>query len=263
MSELQAIWLGFVQGLTEFLPVSSSGHLVMAQELLGGRLQSGLVFEVALHVATLFAIVIFYRSRIGVLVVQALRFEAGAWRYIGKLVVATLPAVVVGLGLKDLIEGQFQTPAVSGVCLLLTGVILWTTRYTIPRAHLDEPGWLAAFLIGCAQAFAILPGISRSGTTVTVALALGVRAEKAAEFSFLMGIIAISGAAVLMLPDIESMPHELLPAIGLGGLAALISGVAAIWLFIRLLRRQSFHVFSFYTWGVGVLFLLWLSLRAA
>jgi undecaprenyl-diphosphatase len=261
MSELAALLLGIVQGLTEFLPVSSSGHLIISQELLGGRAQSGLLFEVALHVATLFAIVIFYHKRLTELAIGATRMDTGAWRYIGKLLVATIPAVVVGLTLKDLIQAQFQIPAVSGVCLLLTGAILWTTRRTIARAHAEEPSWIAAFLIGCAQAFAILPGISRSGTTVAVGLALGVRAEKAAEFSFLMGIIAIAGAAVLMLPEIEGASEALLTAIVIGSVAALVSGVAAIWLFIRLLRSQTFHVFSYYTWIVGALFLGWIMLR--
>lgn len=261
MNALESIWLGVVQGLTEFLPVSSSGHLVIFQELFGGGGQTGLAFEVALHVATLFAIVIFYRQRIFGLTRDTLRGDANAWRYVAKLIVATLPAVAVGLTLKDLIQEQFHLPWISGVCLLITGAILWTTRSTLPRANAEEPTFLAAFIIGCAQAFAILPGISRSGTTVAMALALGVRAERAAEFSFLMGIIAITGAAVLMLPDLEGASTDLLGAIALGSVAALIFGVIAIWLFIRLLKRQSFHLFSYYTWFAGTLFLGWLAVR--
>lgn len=264
MSVWDTIWsivLGTVQGLTEFLPVSSSGHLVISQELLGGRAQSGLLLEVVLHVATMFAIICFYYRRVYQLTVDVIRVDAVAWRYVAKLAVATVPAVIVGLTLKDLIQAQFALPAVSGVCLLITGVILWTTRWTLLKAERDEPGWLDALLIGCAQAFAILPGISRSGTTVAVALALGIRAEKAAEFSFLMGIIAITGAAVLMFPEIEGASEDLLGSMFLASVAALISGVLAIWLFVVLLRRKTFYVFSYYTWVAGALFLGWLWLR--
>ena len=261
MSTWEAIWLGIVQGLTEFLPVSSSGHLVIVQEIAGGRMQSGLLLEVVLHVATLAAIVIFYRLRILELTRSALRLRVAAYRYIGKHVVATLPAVAVGLTMKDIVQALFQLPAVSGACLLVTGLILWSTRKTIPLANRDEPTWIDAFIIGCAQAFAILPGISRSGTTVAAALALGIKAEKAAEFSFLMGIIAISGAAVLILPEIELMNEAVAATIGLGAAAALGSGIVAIWLFVKLLQRQTFHVFSFYTWTVGTLFLAWIALR--
>ena len=261
MSTIEALWLGIVQGLSEFLPVSSSGHLVIFQELLGGRSEAALLFEVGLHVATLVAIVIFYWRRILGLVLDACRGQADAWRYAMKLAVATLPALMVGLTLKDLIEAQFALPAVSGVCLLITGCILWTTRTTLPRASADEPSYIGALLIGCAQAFAILPGISRSGTTVATALALGVRADKAAEFSFLMGVIAITGAAVLMAPDIDRVDPALFTSIGIGALAALVSGVAAIWLFIKLLERKTFHAFSWYVWIVGALFLGWLAVR--
>ena len=261
MGTWEAFGLGIVQGLTEFLPVSSSGHLVIFQEVAGGRVQSGLILEVALHLATLAAIVIFYRRRVVELTLGTLRLRADACRYSGKLAVATLPAVAVGLTMKDLIQAQFQLPAVSGVCLLITGFILWSTRKTIPLADRDEPSWIGAFIIGCAQAFAILPGISRSGTTVAAGLALGVRPEKAAEFSFLMGIIAISGAAVLLLPGLESVDEGFITTIGLGSAAALVSGVLAIWLFVKLLRRQTFHLFSYYTWAVGALFLTWIALR--
>ncbi len=259
MSWLEALWLGIVQGLTEFLPVSSSGHLVVFQTLLGAGGHAGLVFEIALHVATLIAIAVFYRQRIANLIVGVVTREGASWRYVGKLALGTLPAVAVGLFLKDWVEAHFHSPVVSGLGLLLTGGILWTTRSTLSRAHDSEPGWGVALLIGCAQAFAIWPGVSRSGTTVATALALGLRAEKAAEFSFLLGIIAIAGAAVLTVPDLEGASAEALSALAVGSGAALVSGVAAIWLFIRLLRARVFHVFAYYTWAAGLAFLAWLA----
>jgi undecaprenyl-diphosphatase len=263
VSALEAFWLGIVQGLTEFLPVSSSGHLVMLETLLGVEGEGGLVFEVVVHVATLLAIVIFFRRRVSELVVGALRGDPDAWRYGCKLGVATVPAVAVGLLAKDAVERAFASPVVAGACLLVTGLVVWTTRATMKRAHGSEPSWLAALLIGCAQAVAILPGISRSGSTVAVALALGVAPLAAAEFSFLMGVVAIAGAAVLTLPDAAGFSPALLTGLGVGALAALVSGVAAIWLFVRLLEHRAFHVFAYYAWAVGALFLAWLAAGAA
>lgn len=260
MTGIEAAILGLVQGLTEFLPVSSSGHLVIVQALLGLQ-EKGLLFEVAVHVATLVSVLIFYRQRVASLALGVLSGRPEAWRYAGKLVVATLPAIAVVLAIGDFLEAQFDTPAVTGVCLLLTGAFLWTTRHTAPQAHIPEPGWGAAFAIGCAQAFAILPGISRSGTTVAAALALGVAPVAAAEFSFLMSVVAITGAAARMLLELEPLAPGQLPLLVAGGAVALVSGVAAIWLFVRLLRRQTFHHFAWYTWAIGAGFLGWLALQ--
>ena len=261
MEWLESIILGIVQGLTEFLPVSSSGHLVMAQELLGFEPGGGIVFEVAVHVATLVAILIFYQKRVRGLAFGALTGNADAWRYVGKLVVGTLPAVAIALFLRDFIEAVFDTPVVAGAMLLVTGFIVYSTRFTIGKASAAEPTWTQALLIGCAQAFAILPGISRSGSTVAMAIALGVTPLAAAEFSFLLGVIAMAGAAVLLLPEMASADAALLGSMLAGGTAALISGLAALVAFVWLLRSKRFFVFSWYAWVVGAGFLLWLGLR--
>jgi undecaprenyl-diphosphatase len=261
VSELEAVWLGIVQGLTEFLPVSSSGHLVLFDTLFGTEGEGGLVFEISVHVATLFAVVLFYRLRIFELASGALRGDADAWRYIGKLVVGTVPAGLIGVTFKDSIEQVLGAPWITGVCLIGTGFIVWSTRGRLESSRGAEPGWGAALLIGCAQAFALLPGISRSGSTVAAALALGVAPAAAAEFSFLLGVVAISGAAVLMLPDIAAAPPDLLTSVMLGGLAALISGLAALWMFVRMLRTNTFHLFAFYAWTVGSAFLAFVLLR--
>lgn len=261
MSDLQAFWLGIVQGLTEFLPVSSSGHLVIFQQLLGVQPEGGLVLEIVVHLATMVAIALFYWRRIFALIQGAVKGDADTWRYIGKLGVGTLPAVGVGLFLKDFIEQQFANPALVGVALIVTGFVLWTTRTTSKTATLEEPSWKAALLIGCAQAFAILPGISRSGSTVSAALALGIAPAAAAEFSFLLGIIAIAGAAVLMLPDLGQSSPEMMSVLSVAAVAALVSGIAAIWSFVWLLRKQAFHYFSFYVWAAGAGFLVWLAVQ--
>ncbi len=261
MDSFDAALLGIVQGLTEFLPVSSSGHLVMVQSLLGDDLDGGIVFEVAVHVATLVAIVLFYRRRIGELVTGTLGAERRAWQYVGKLALGTLPAVVVALAARRFIEDTFSTPAVAAALLMVTGGIVWSTRYTSDRGALEQPTWSGAFLIGCAQAVAILPGITRSGTTVAAALALGMAPLAAAEFSFLLGVIAITGAAVLMAPDLIGAPRDVWSNIVVGGIAALASGLAALYAFVWLLRSRRFYVFAWYAWAAGAAFLLWLAVN--
>jgi len=260
MDPIEAVILGIVQGLTEFFPVSSSGHLAMFQALFGGKESGGLLFEVGLHVATLVAIAFFYREKITTLIVGTLRLDPENLEYVGKLAVATLPAVVVGLGAKDFIEEQFSNPVMVGCLLLTTGVIVMSTRWTAARATATMPGWGAAIAIGCAQAFAILPGISRSGSTVAMALALGIAPLVAAEFAFLLGIIAITGAAVLMIPDLQGADASALGDIAIGGAAALVSGLLAIWLFVKMLDKSLFHHWAWYCWAAGGAFLIWATL---
>jgi undecaprenyl-diphosphatase len=258
VSDLQALLLGIVQGLTEFFPVSSSGHLAMLQWLMDVDTEGGLVFEVAVHVATLGAILIYYRKRVAQLIAGVLQRDQAALGYAAKLAVGTSPAVMVGLLGKDFIEQQFVNPVLVGLALLVTGCIVFSSRWTAPRASLAEPTWTIALLVGCAQAIAILPGISRSGSTVAAALALGLAPVAAAEFSFMLGIIAISGAAVLLLPEMAETSIAVQTAILIGSAAALVSGVAALGLFVRMLRGGSFHYFAYWAWSVGAAFLIWL-----
>jgi undecaprenyl-diphosphatase len=256
MSQLEALWLGIVQGLTEFFPVSSSGHLVLFQTMLGMHLD-GLLFDVSVHVATIIAILLFYHRRVGELAIGVLRGQQDALRYSGKLAIATLPVVVVGFTARELITAQFSSPIVVGILLLVTGGVVWTTRFTRRDDGLREPTWVGALLIGFAQACAILPGISRSGSTVAAALALGVSPAAAAEFSFLLGVIAISGAAVLILPGLQEAEPAALSALSIGVIAALASGLLAIWLFVKMLRGNSFHLFAWWAWLAGASFLAW------
>lgn len=261
MDLFSSILLGIVQGLTEFLPVSSSGHLVMAQTLLGAEPGGGIVFEVAVHVATLFAILLFYFKRVLSLTKGVFTGDSDSWRYVAKLALATLPAVAVALTARSFIEQQFASPMVAGSLLIVTGFIVWSTRYTINRGTAEEPTWTGALIIGCAQAFAILPGITRSGTTVATALALGMAPLAAAEFSFLLGVIAMAGAAILMLPEITSASPELMASIFAGGSAAFVSGLAALVIFVWLLKSQRFYVFSWYAWIAGGAFIAWMLMH--
>ncbi|MBW2241743.1 MAG: undecaprenyl-diphosphate phosphatase [Deltaproteobacteria bacterium] len=258
MGPLEAAWLGIVQGLTEFFPVSSSGHLVIAETLLG-HVGEGVLFEIAVHVGTLVAILAFYRERIVSLISGVLAREPEAWRYAGKLVLATLPAVVAGLTAKPFIESLFGEPRVIVLTLLATGALLLTIRRTQPHARAAMPSWPQAFWIGCAQMLAIAPGISRSGSTLAAALALGVAPLAATEFSFLMAVAAITGAAVLAIPDANAADAATLIACGIGAVTAAVSGLFALRAFVRLLERQRFHFFAYYCFAAAMAFAAYLS----
>lgn len=255
MSVLEAALLGLIQGLTEFLPVSSSGHLVLGQALLGVD-SSGVVFEVAVHVATLCAIVWVYRARIMELLGGVTRGERSALTYVGLILVASVPAAVIGIAGRSWFESRFDDPILAAWMLLITGLIIWTVRFSAPRAAREGPDVGRSFLIGCAQAVAILPGISRSGATVALGAWLGVEVVRLAEFSFLMSIPAILGAALLQLGDLGSVPGPDMAAISVGFAVAAISGVAAIHLFVRMLKNATFHRFAYYCWFVGGAYLV-------
>ncbi len=261
MSFFDAILLGLVQGLTEFLPVSSSGHLVIGQTLLGVD-SPGVAFEVVLHVATLLSVIIVYRARLWQLVVGAARGQRDALVFVGLLVLATIPAGLVGLFLEDAIERAFGLPAITGIMLLITGTLLWSTRFRRPADDAHRPTPRLAIGIGIAQAFAILPGVSRSGATITAGLWGRLPGDRAAEFSFLLSIPAILGAALLQAGEIgESWRTMGAVPLAVAFLAALASGIAAIRSLVWLLRRQAFYAFAYYVWAAGGLFLLFLALR--
>jgi undecaprenyl-diphosphatase len=257
----QGLVLGLVQGLTEFLPISSSGHLVVAEAALGLR-TPGVVVEVVLHVATLLAVVIVYWRRLWWLVCGGVRGERAAWNAIAILALASVPAGLTGFFLADYFERAFESLLAVGINFLVTGTILWSTRAIASRAVRPEPRVGAATAIGFAQALAILPGISRSGATVAAGLWFRIAPERAAEFSFLLAIPAIAGAALLQLGEFSD------GAIAMGSgplwlsfLAALGSGVLAIRFLVALLRRGAFHRFAPYCWGMGAITIWWALLR--
>ncbi|MDX1568148.1 MAG: undecaprenyl-diphosphate phosphatase [Longimicrobiales bacterium] len=264
MSPWESALLGAIQGATEFLPVSSSGHLVMGQALLGIELP-GVLFEVIVHLATLLSIVVAYRGRLAGLTSGVFRGQGDAWRYLGLLVLATIPAAVVGLLWGDRVEALFDKPVTVGIALFVTGGLLWSTRKPL-RAG-DETRWKemaigAAVAMGIAQSFALVPGISRSGATVVAGLWLGIDPREAAAFSFLMALPAIAGAAILELPEIFSSAGVGIPGgiLFLGGAVAAVTGVLAIRTFVAMLRHRAFHHFAVYCWLVGGGFLTYLFL---
>lgn len=258
MSLWQGFFLGLVQGVTEFLPISSSGHLVIFQNLFGLE-GSHLAFDVLVHGATLGAIVFYFRQRLA-------RLATGRRvDYLGKLVLGTVPIGIVGLVWGRPVEAAFGSPWLVAALLAVTGTVL-LTLYLRPESDRGlaglgtrEPGWGVALAIGLAQAAAILPGISRSGSTIVAAIWLGLAPAAAAEFSFLLGIPAIAGAVAVKLPEMRAlaatgMGAELL----VGALAAFVSGLAAIAVVFHVLERGVFRRFGFYCWGVVVVFGAWL-----
>lgn len=272
MSEtLKAIILGIVQGLSEFLPISSSGHLVLAEEMLKFH-PPGMAFEVFVHFGTLFAVVIvFWKDVWGMIrwlpgvpgfIMNGLRIREENDRYRAMsfyIVVATIPAAIVGLFFKDNIEHLFNSPQFVLGALLVTALIMWSSRYTIESSRFFNLPF--AVLIGIAQAFAIIPGISRSGSTIVAALWLGVKRETAAKFSFLLSIPVILGASILEFKHLYEAPppaDQILNLV-LATIAAAVSGYFAIILLLEIIRKQKLEWFGVYCAIVGVIGLLYLS----
>jgi len=256
LSWWQGLVLGLVQGLTEFLPISSSGHLVLAEEFVGYRPQ-GVFFEVVVHLATLLSVFIAYRRRIAELLTGLLAGRREALTYAGLLILASIPAAAAGLLWRDYFERIFHSPVDLGWQFLLTAVLLWSTKWAAPRAKGTPVNWWRAILIGAGQALAIIPAISRSGTTIAAALWTGVTPAVAAEFSFLMSIIVIAGTGALELRQIPAGVSLTEPGLVTAFIAALVSGIVAIRFLVALLRSSRFHLFASYCAVVGVFCLVW------
>ncbi len=254
---MQAAILGLVQGLTEFLPVSSSGHLVLGTHLLGATAEENLLFDVLVHFGTLLAVLVVFREKIAAIIAALLgRGPARDRKLAGLIILGSVPAAFVGLLLDDLVEQLFGSVLAVAIALLVTGVILRMARERPGARH--EVGLPAAIAIGIGQAFAITPGISRSGTTIALALRLGIAQAEAAEFSFLLAVPAIGGAFILKLSDALSAGS--VDAWGpyiLGTLLSALSGWAALRWLLSLLRGGRFHLFSWYCWALGGGALLW------
>lgn len=255
-----SVVLGIIQGIAEFLPISSSGHLVLSQELLGiapvadEPSRAGLQINIALHLGTLGSILVIYWHDL-----LALRRQPQVCLAIA---IATLPLVVIGLTLKDLLEQVFEEPLVASCGLLVTALLLAVgQRLERERLVVAQLGSAAALAIGLFQALAITPGISRSGSTIAGGLLTGLRREEAARFSFLIAIPAIGGATMLFVKDLlEATSGEAnvpLGAMGVGALTAFLVGLLALKGLLRIVAQRRLHWFSLYCGVVGFCTLLW------
>jgi undecaprenyl-diphosphatase len=263
MSIFQAVVLGVVQGLTEFLPVSSSAHLALTPWILGWD-EPGLAFDVALHIGTLAAVLWYFRREWYGLIVAAVhvvstrQFDTDDARRLKLLVVGTVPGAILGYVLQKQAETVFRAPAITATTLIVMGVVLWLvdSRSRADRV-LTEMSVGDAVLIGLAQAAAIVPGVSRSGATITAGRALGYDRGGAATFSFLMSMPITAAAAALKAPEALRVA-DLTPVL-VGMVAAAVSGWLAIAVLLRFVRRSSFGVFAVYrvVLGLVVLGVIW------
>jgi undecaprenyl-diphosphatase len=270
MSILQAAFLGIVQGLTEFLPVSSSGHLVLARQLLNVSNPEMLSFDVYVHFGTLIAVCIIFRNDIGRIVMsfwdvartrawKAAYEESEYFRLGVAIITASVPAAIIGLYYHDQIAETFRDPKLVSVNLVITGLILFLTRF--PKAVEGKRiGMVSGFIIGIAQSVAILPGISRSGTTISTALFLRLSPSLAARFSFLLSVPVIAGAALLESKTVlrQVMETGFAPFV-VGLIAAAATGYFAIELLLRIIERGRFSWFAFYCFVIGIAGMLFVS----
>lgn len=261
ISVFQALILGIVQGVTEFIPISSSGHLVIVPWLLEWR-DPGLAFDAVLHLGTLFAVgAFFWRDLAELIIGAALSIKERSLadeprRKIAWLILlGTLPATVIGFTLEDFFEVLFATPLWVGILLVVTGVLLMLGEKLSRRdLEVHEMSWLDAIIVGLGQALAIAPGMSRSGATISAGLWRGLRREDAARYSFLLAVPIILGAGLFKLKDVWGAPlFSSSPLVLCAGfLAATISGFLTIKFFLGYLRKRGLYPFAIYCWAMGL-----------
>jgi undecaprenyl-diphosphatase len=250
-----ALFLGVLQGLTEFLPVSSSGHLVLFQQFFEIGTDH-VLFDLVLHLGTLVPVLWFYREHVRLVVTDPIRGqgpfrEREGVKLLGLLVAASIPTALIGLTFEDLFESLFSNPAALTLTFAITGFILMASGIwdrSAQKVPLTVP---LAVVLGIAQGFAITPGISRSGTTIAVALMLGMEREVAARFSFLMSVPAILGAVLLKFKDADFSAIDM-AQLAAGGLASLVTGYVALVLLVKLVKSGMFKNFAWYCWGAAI-----------
>lgn len=268
MDWLQALILGLVQGLTEFLPVSSSGHLAIGREILGVEAAEDLVFEITVHVATVLATIIVFRKQIWKLLCGLFKFKYNdETDYILKICVSMIPVFIVGMFFKDKVESLFSSLLVVGLALVVTAMLLlFSDIYggrgkVAARQYRNGIGWWQALTVGIGQAFSVIPGLSRSGTTISTGLLCGVKREAVAQFSFLMVLVPILGEAFLDLVggDVAASSVGTLPLL-VGFLAAFVSGLFACKVMIALVKKAKLRWFALYCAIVGLVVIIYTML---
>jgi undecaprenyl-diphosphatase len=263
LNYFESILLGLIQGIAEFLPISSSGHLVLAQSMMKSFEQPGLLFDTLLHFATLCAVFIFFRKKIKTLFValsgifihsnRIVYFENK--NFLWGIIIASIPTAIIGLTLENVVETKLSYPVYVGYALIITSIILMISDKFQGKSKITLP---IAFLIGIVQGFAVVPGISRSGSTIAAALFLGIKREEAAEFSFLISLPAILGATILQLRKLDGFDMTQLPIYGAGMLAAFISGIIAIAVMMQIVKKASLKVFAIYCLIIGIVAIVWI-----
>lgn len=267
MTFIKAIILGIVQGLTEFLPVSSSGHLAILENLMKIEEENVLFFAAMLHFGTLISIILVYYKDIYFLIKEfclvifevisgkGLDLKKSHYRKLGLLIItASIPTAIIGFTFSDFFESLFHSFISVGIGLLITGTLLWVSeKIAKGQKNITSAKYKDAFIIGVFQAIAIAPGISRSGATIVGSLFRGLTKEFTVRFSFLISLPAVLGATIIEFSDAANQGFNgVEPVVIIAGiLAAAISGYAAINVMIRLVTNRKLFYFSFYTWALG------------
>lgn len=269
MTFIEALILGVLQGITEFLPISSSGHLVLGETFLGLEVESLKSFDVVVHMGTLAAIVIyFWRDVVGLFkglfaFIGIYKISARLREYqklVGYIILASVPAVLAGLFLEDTIDFLFRDALYVGLWMIIVGEIFILSEGVLKKFKKEvQMGWFQALIIGLAQAVALIPGVSRSGSTIAAGLFQGVTREKAARFSFLMAMPVIFGAGLLTL--VKEMKGggfdlELVPLV-VGFVASMLAGFAAVYFLMKFLKTHTLKAFAIYLFVVGGVTVVW------
>lgn len=283
MTILQSILLGFVQGITEFLPVSSSGHLAILQNIFHVETNGGMLFDILLHVGTLVAVFIVYRKDIWKMITETLfmaadicsnlkifiqnkihktslhykRIVHNSYRkFVVLILISTVPTGIIGVLGKNLISSASETLLIPGICLLITGVLLLIADQAREgKALPKDVSYTKGLIIGTAQGLATLPGISRSGTTITACILCGLDRKFAVKYSFILSIPAILGAAVLEIKDVIEEPLAVseLGIYAIGAVVSAVVGYICIKTMLVVVRNKKFKYFSWYCFAVGVI----------
>ena len=258
MTIVDALILGLVQGFTEFLPISSSGHLVLARHFLGGVRETGILFEILLHLGTLMAVFVYFRRELSSLVLSLTSLGAmsdddrsSGRKTVIAVIAGTMPTVVIALLFKDKFESLFESVTAVSLMLLVTGLLLFLSDMMKDRKR-SNITIKDALIIGTVQGFAIIPGISRSGSTIAAGIFRGVKGEGAATYSFLLSIPAILGAVVLHAKDLNALPSGSLAPYMVGVAASAISGFLGITVLMKIVSGRKLKFFAFYCWVVGI-----------
>ena len=254
MAIIILIFLGIVQGIAEFLPVSSSGHLALLESIFRFNQAQRLAYTAFLHLGTVLALLFFFRKRIleifaDLFISKDLLHKKESLSLILKIIIGTIPAGIVGYFAKDKIDTAFIEPIYSAVFLIITGIILFATKFS--KESKSKISYSDALLIGIAQAVALLPGISRSGTTISMALLLGLSRADGFEFSFLLSIPAVLGANSLMLKDLP--PNLSISFLILAIAIPFVVGLIALKLLKNIVIKKQFHNFAYYCWIIGII----------
>lgn len=253
MAWLEAALLGILQGLTEFLPVSSSGHLVLARALLPRLETPGILFEVLVHAGTLTAVLLFFRREISQMLSSLLPGgRAESRRLAFYIVAASIPTAIIGLTFKNYIEGLFNAPEATAFCLLITGALLWLSEtFSRPAVDAYNMGYARAFGVGLWQSVALAPGISRSGATISGGRLLGITGEDAARFSFLISIPAVLGATLLEARHLGNVDSTALKLCLVGAAFSFVTGLMSLQLLLMMVRKSRLRWFAAYCWLAG------------